>query len=140
MIVVISASLKFLHRKSRNMLIRMMYDITLKTSRLLLPEIKIKVITIKQSINQSINQPTWYYILYFTTQLRAVLTWLSKVIAFALSLRFYVSDWLKKLGRCTSCPIRGKTKTSQNLYTHVFPRFTSSFDWFARLSVSFMIG
>ena len=39
MIVVISANLKFLYKKNRTMLDRMTYDVTLKISRRLLPEI-----------------------------------------------------------------------------------------------------
>ena len=34
-------------------------------------------------------------------------------------------DWLKKLAPLFH-PIRSKTKTNQNLFTHVFPRFAST--------------
>ena len=55
-----------------------------------------------------------------------------------------LSDWLKLDLASLSRPIRSKTKTNRWLFTHVFPSrlhlIALSFDWFAGLSVSSMIG
>ena len=57
-----------------------------------------------------------------------------------------LSDWFKKLAPLSQ-PIRSKTKTAIVTRSHTFSRascrllvFSSSFDWFTGLSVSFVIG
>jgi len=63
-----------------------------------------------------------------------------------IGLHYYTHDWLKKLPSLFH-PIRSKTKTNRDSRAHTFSRashqlhlFTSSFDWFIGLSVSFVIG
>ena len=81
----------------------------------------------------------------FSGQKRTVIIWVSQYFAIAFVLHCYTKR-LVKITRHTLChPFRSKTKTNHDALVSVFPRFASaiwnsSFDWFAGLFVSFVIG
>ena len=76
---------------------------------------------------------------------RAVYNWVSKVISELLWFMITsLSNWFNVLAPFFQ-PIRSETKTNRGLRLHIFPRSVSatcnsSFDWFTRLSPSFLIG